>query len=140
MGRPGEMVDQPREASRRLIAIDTSSLRRFLAGESGRDVDVVNTAIAQGRGSLPPVVLCEALSDPSLPAALVEDISSLPVLEIHERFWQRAGLLRARLIKLGHKANLAGVLIAQSCIDHQLPLITHDRDFRHFSRHGLKLV
>ncbi|HYM61540.1 MAG TPA: PIN domain-containing protein [Thermoanaerobaculia bacterium] len=123
-----------------MIAIDTSSLRRFLAGETGHDVDVIRTAIVHGRGSLPPAVLCEVLSDPSLPAALIEDITSLPVLDVSEGFWHRAGLLRARLIKSGHKAKLADVLIAQSCIDHELPLVTHDRDFRHFSRHGLKLL
>lgn len=123
-----------------MIAIDTSSLRRLLSGETGRDVDLVRAAIAEGRGSLPPVVLCEALSDPALPTGLIEDISGLPVLEIHDHFWHRAGLLRSRLIKAGHKAKLADVLIAQSCIDHEVPLVTNDRDFRHFSRYGLKLV
>jgi predicted nucleic acid-binding protein len=31
-------------------------------------------------------------------------------------------------------------LIAQSCLDHDIPLITYDHDFRHFVRVGLKLV
>lgn len=123
-----------------MIAIDTSSLRRFLAGESGPDVDLVRAAIAEGRASLPPAVVCEALSDPALPRALVDDLASLPVLDLHDGFWQRAGLLRARLIKKGHKANVADTLIAQSCIDHRIPLITHDRDFRHFSSLGLQLA
>lgn len=123
-----------------MIAIDTSSLRRFLSGETGRDVTLVRTAIAEGRGLVPPVVLCEALSDPSLPSGLIDDIAGLPVLELYEGFWLRAGLLRARLIKAGRKARLADVLIAQTCIDHQVPLVTNDRDFRHFVRHGLKLA
>lgn len=123
-----------------MIAIDTSSLRRFLAGETGRDVELVSAAIAQGRGVLPPVVVCEALSDPVIPPALIDDISHLPVLSIHPGFWSRAGLLRARVLKGGHKARLADTLIAQSCIDHQLPLVTHDRDFRHFAKQGLKLA
>lgn len=123
-----------------MIAIDTSSLRRFLAGETGPDVDLVRTAIAQGRAVLPPVVMSEILSDPALPAALIEDLSALPVMSVHPGYWSRAGLLRARLLKRGHKAKLADTLIAQSCIDHALPLATHDRDFRHFSRHGLKLL
>lgn len=123
-----------------MIAIDTSSLRRYLAGDTGRDVDLVRDAIANGRASLPPVVVCETLSDPSLPAELVEDIASLPVLEVADGYWRRAGLLRARLLKSGHKAKLADVLIAQSCIDHQMPLVTHDRDYRHFARSGLSLL
>jgi predicted nucleic acid-binding protein len=32
---------------------------------------------------------------------------------------------------------LADTLIAQSCIDHRLPLITADLDFRHFKPLGL---
>ena len=123
-----------------MIAIDTSSLRRFLSGESGPDVDLVRGAIADGTATLPPAVVCEVLSDPGLPPALVDDIATLPVLDVHDGFWFRAGLLRARLIKAGNKANVADTLIAQSCIDHQLSLITHDRDFRHFSSHGLKLA
>jgi len=123
-----------------LIGIDTSSLRRFLAGEAGRDVDLVRRAVVDGRAVLPPAVLCEVLSDPALPRALIDDLGGLPILEIGENFWQRAGLLRARLIKSGHKAKLADVLIAQSCIDHELSLVTNDRDFRHFSRYGLKLA
>ena len=47
----------------------------------------------------------------------------------------RRTLLEARL-----KATVADTLIAQSCIDHRVPLITHDRDFRHFVKAGLKLL
>lgn len=123
-----------------MIAIDTSSLRRFLAGDKGRDVDAVRVAIARGEAVLPPVVLSEILSDPALPPALIQDIANVPLLEVRSGFWQRAGLLRARLIKAGHKAKLAEVLIAQSCLDHELPLVTQDRDFRHFTKVGLKLA
>jgi predicted nucleic acid-binding protein len=122
-----------------LIAIDTSSLRRLLAGEKGADVDAVRDAIENGVAVLPAPVLCEVLSDPALPPAVAEDVAGLP-LAIRDDFWQRAGLLRARVLKSGHKAKLADVLIAQSCIDHHVPLVTHDRDFRHFSRFGLKLL
>jgi len=123
-----------------LIAVDTSSLRRFLAGLTGDDVDAVRDAIERGVAVLPPVVLCEALSDPVAPPALIDDIAALPTLEIHDGFWERAGLLRSRVLKAGHKARLADALIAQSCIDHRVPLITHDRDFRHFTRFALRLA
>ena len=123
-----------------MIAIDTSSLRRFLDGRSGDDVRAVRDAIERGVAVLPPPVLCEALSDPALPPAMAEDIAALPALELLDGFWQRAGLLRSHVMRRGHKAKLADSLIAQSCIDHEVPLITHDRDFRHFARWGLLLA
>jgi len=36
-------------------------------------------------------------------------------------------------------SDLADTLIAQICIDHDVPLITRDKDFRHFAKHGLRL-
>jgi predicted nucleic acid-binding protein len=43
-------------------------------------------------------------------------------------------------MRKGIRAKTADALIAQSCIDHDVALITRDRDFRHFVRHcGLKL-
>jgi predicted nucleic acid-binding protein len=39
------------------------------------------------------------------------------------------------------KAKVADALIAQSCIDHDVALITRDRGFRHFAKHcGLRLA
>ena len=52
------------------------------------------------------------------------------------RFWERAGLLRAKLAARRSRARLADALIAQSCIDHDVRLITRDSDFRHFARVG----
>ena len=52
------------------------------------------------------------------------------------RCLERAGILRARFHTHRLKSRLAASLIAQSCLDHNLALITRDRDFRHFARHG----
>jgi len=123
-----------------LIAIDTGSLRRFLAGEKGADVDAVRHAIENGLAILPPPVLCEVLSDPALPPNVAEDVANLPLLDTGDGLWLRAGLLRARVLKSRHKAKLADTLIAQSCIDHHVALITHNRDFRHFARFGLEVL
>ena len=136
----GTMVSQPRGIAARLIAVDTSTLRRLLAGETGEDVDALRDALSGDNVIVPPVVICELLSDPALPPSIAEDLANLPTLEIIEGFWERAGLLRARVLKAGHKAKLADVLIAQLCLDHAIPLITNDRDFRHFTKFGLKIV
>ncbi len=59
----------------------------------------------------------------------------IPILDIKQGYWQRAGNTRAKLLNKGLKARLADTLIAQSCIDHRIPLITRDDDFRHFVKH-----
>jgi hypothetical protein len=38
------------------------------------------------------------------------------------------------LLAQGRTARLADALIAQSCLDHDVPLITRDAEFRHFAR------
>jgi hypothetical protein len=64
----------------------------------------------------------------------------LPLLEITEGYWARAGRLRAHVIGADHKSKVAAALIAQTCLDHDVPPITHDPDFRHYERHGLILL
>jgi predicted nucleic acid-binding protein len=72
----------------------------------------------------------------------VKDLfGQLPLLEITEGYWQRAGLLRARVLSRGRRARIADSLIAQSCLDHDVALLTRDSDFRNFVRlAGIRLV
>jgi predicted nucleic acid-binding protein len=124
-----------------VIAVDSSSWIAYLAGEAGRDVEAVEEALTQKQACLPPVVLTELLSDPRLASAVADLLRQLPLLSVAEGFWERAGLLRARLLAAGRRARLADTLIAQSCLDHDLPLIARDADFKPFARAaGLKLV
>ena len=122
-----------------MIAVDTNSLRRYLSGERGRDVDAVADALEHRSMILPPVVLTEMLSDPSA-LETAEILSALPLLEVTEGYWARAGLLRARVIAAGYKSKVADALVAQSCLDHDVALVTNDRDFRHYARYGLVLL
>ena len=117
-----------------MIALDTSSLVAYLDGSTGKDVLAVDLALEHHQAVLPPVVLCELLSAPRLPKRTRTLVEQVPLLELLEGYWQRAGLLRARILARGHKARIADALIAQSCLDHDVPLISRDRDFRTFSR------
>jgi predicted nucleic acid-binding protein len=117
-----------------VIAVDTSSLIAYLGGATGRDVAVIETALREHQLVLPPVVLMETLSDPALPPTLRTLLASLPMLEIGSGYWERAGLLRAGILAQRRKARVADALIAQSCLDHGVPLVTRDRDFRNFAR------
>ena len=123
-----------------MIALDTSSAIAFLSGERGRDVTAVEEALRFRQGVFPPVVVTELLSDPVLRSEAGTLIRAVPQLEVLDGYWERAGELRARLLRRGLKARLADTLIAQSCIDHEVALVTRDRDFRNFATHaGLSL-
>jgi predicted nucleic acid-binding protein len=124
-----------------VIAADTSTVIAYLAGASGKDVEALDLALSESQMCLPPVVLTELLSDPKLPAAVARLLEEVPVLEIVDGYWRRAGLLRARVLSTKRRARLADTLIAQSCLDHDVPLLTRDEDYRHFARvAGLRLA
>lgn len=124
-----------------MVALDSSSIIAFLGGESGEDVVALEWALDHHQAALPPVVLCELLSDPQLGDDLGVLFKSLPQLDIDEDYWERTGQLRAQILSLGRRARLADSLIAQSCIDHQVPLVTRDQDFRHFAENSsLELI
>jgi predicted nucleic acid-binding protein len=115
-----------------MIAADTSSLVAFLEGDSGSDVDVVEDSLNSQILTLPPVVLTEIISDPKLPEQIHKILLGLPILETVPGYWQRAGEIRAKILRRSLKVRVADALIAQSCLDYNVPLITRDKDFRHF--------
>jgi hypothetical protein len=123
-----------------MIAADTSVLIDYFKGIESLETKKVDELLNYHALVLPPVVLSELLSDPNLPNEFIQYLSELPILEIHDNYWNRAGVNRAKLIKKKLKARLADTLIAQSCIDHHIPLITSDDDFKHFNKYcGLEL-
>ena len=124
-----------------MIAADTSSLVAYFSGASGTDVEGLAAALAGGQLVLPPAVVTEVLSDPATTSVFEAEISLLETLTISEGYWLRAAHLRRKLQRNRLKAKVADALIAQSCIDHDVPLITRDRGFRHFAKHcGLRLA
>jgi predicted nucleic acid-binding protein len=80
-----------------------------------------------------PVVLTELLSDPALPTGVAQTLSEVPLMEMESGYWRRAGELRAKVLAKRRKARLGDALIAQTCIDGGVPLLTRDRDFRVFA-------
>jgi predicted nucleic acid-binding protein len=124
-----------------VIAVDTSSMIAFLQGEPGDDVELVQSALDAQQLALPPVVLTELLSDPAITRPVRTLIAGLPILNVEPGYWERAGILRASVLKQKKKARVADSLIAQSCLDQATPLVTRDRDFRHFAKAaGLPLL
>jgi len=119
-----------------VIALDTSALIGFLQGDNTPAAAAAGAVFAERHACLPPVVLTEVLSDPKLPRRVADLIGALPVLELSDGYWRRAGGLRAQVLAAGHRARLADTLIAQSCLDHNVGLVSSDRDFRHFAKAG----
>ena len=124
-----------------MIAADSSSFIAHLSGDRGEDVEILDQALSDRLVVLPPVVLVELLSDPKLLASTSNLLTVLPLLETTNGYWERAGALRAKVSSKGRTARLADTLIAQSCLDHDVPLIARDRDFRVFAHFaGLKIL
>jgi len=124
-----------------MIAAETSTWIAFLEGSEGQDARLLDRALADRQVLMVPVVLTELLSDPKLPSEVAKTLSEVPMIEIEPGYWQRAGGLRAKAMTKGRKARLGDVLIAQTCIDRGILLLTRDHDFRTFTdAAGLELV
>jgi predicted nucleic acid-binding protein len=124
-----------------MIAVDTSTWVAYLEGGEGADAQLLDKALEDRQVLMAPVVLTELLSDPQLPSGLAKTLLEIPQIDIESGFWQRAGVLRAKVLAKRCKARLSDVLIAQSCMDRGIPLLTRDRDFRAFAQAaGLDLV
>ena len=117
-----------------MIAADTSTWVAYLEGQQGPDTQALDRALSDRQVVMVPVVLTELLSDPKLGSEVAAVLSEVPAIEIGGGYWERAGILRAGVLKKRRKARLGDALIAQSCMDRDVPLITRDRDFRVFAQ------
>jgi predicted nucleic acid-binding protein len=124
-----------------MVAVDSSTFIAYLAGAQGRDIDLLVASLREGEVALPPAALVEILSDIDLPAHHRSAVQNVELLEVLPDYWQRAAASRAIVLSKKLRARLSDTLIAQSCLDHDVALITRDGDFRHFAKHcGLKLA
>ncbi len=105
----------------------------FLGGARGADVERVRAALAADQLVLPPAVFTELVSDPRIENAVVDQLRAIRQGPLGPGYWERAGRLRAAVLAGRRRARLGDALIAQFCLDHDLPLITRDRDFRQFA-------
>ncbi len=115
-----------------MIAADTSTWIAFLQGDSGEDTEILDNALQERQVVMIPAVLTELLSDPKLPPAVAAVLTEVPLIETIVGYWERAGHLRSKVLAKGRKARLGDALIAQTCIDHQMHLVTRDHDFTVF--------
>jgi predicted nucleic acid-binding protein len=115
-----------------MIAADTSTWIAFLEGARGQDAQLLEQALKDRQALMVPAVLTELLSGPVLSSEVAETLAEIPMIDLQAGYWRRAGLLRAKVLSMGRKARLGDALIAQTCIDRGIPLLTRDKDFRAF--------
>lgn len=124
-----------------MVCADTNVWVAFLAGEETDDTSTLALALRLGHTRLAPPVIAELRSFPDLSEDQRTKIARIPVFHLLRGFWERVGDTRASLLRLGHRPKLADTLIAQVCIDHDIPLLTPDRGFAPFAKHsGLHLA
>jgi predicted nucleic acid-binding protein len=122
-----------------VIAADTSVWICFFEGDEGEDVTALKEALEARQVVMLPPVLTELLSDPGLSSSVAQTLLDLPMVPLKDGFWYRAGKLRSKALARKRKARLGDALIAQGCIDANIPLITRDGDFKAFAE-TLKLT
>ena len=115
-----------------MIAADTSAWISFFEGDEGEDVVALTRALRARQVVMPPPVT-ELLNDPELSPSVVETLLDLPMISLNNGFWFRAGKLRSKALARKRKARLGDALIAQCCIDANVPFITRDRDSKAFA-------
>jgi|SRR3989338_7522734 len=123
-----------------MIAADSSVWVDFFKGESNAYSEQLEQSLKQGILVIPPLILFEILSAPGITSEASALIQGLPRLIHHSGYWERAAHMRRTILRKAQRARSMDCLIAQSCIDEDVPLITRDADFRHFKKFGLKLV
>jgi len=124
-----------------LISADASSLIAYFNGVIAPDTDAIAKALSDQDLWLAPAVIVELLGTASNEAAYDEMVNSAPLLPLNSDYWIRAREMRRLICAKGLKARAMDTLIAQCCIDADVPLIARDSDFRHFAQWcGLKLA
>lgn len=124
-----------------MIAVDSSSFIAYFQGDEGDDTQKIERALDRHELVFPPAAFAEMLSDPKLTADFKSTLENITLLHADDGFWKRVGILRKMILKHRLKSMMGDALIAQSCIDYSVPLITRDSDFRHYAKYGgLKLA
>lgn len=124
-----------------MIAADRSALTAYFKGDDCREAAQVHVALTASDLCLPPVVLTEMLTNPVAHDEMMQTVAGFPLLPVTDGFWERAGTTRRTLREMNIRVKISDTLIAQSCIDADVALITREAEFLHFARHcGLKLA
>ena len=79
-----------------MIAADSSTWVAFLQGDGGEDLQLLQKALQDRQVLMAPAVLTEVLSAPQLPSSVAATLSEIPLIEVTDGYWERAGMLEPR--------------------------------------------
>lgn len=120
---------------------DTSIWIDYFLGKPGDDLELFRNRLNEGQVVMAPSVLSELLSSTAMPATVEKALLEIRFATPSSHFWQETGKLQRHLAKLGTHATLADCLVAQSCLEHKLPLLTRNRAIIKFGpKVGLNLL
>jgi hypothetical protein len=117
------------------LVIDTSSWISYFGDGLGEAI--IDSALADGRVYLPPVVAAELLSGRLTERARADLeglLTALPLCTCDLDHWFRVGRLRGLLAAKGIAASTPDVHVAQCALDLGADLLSGDATFRHIAR------
>lgn len=123
------------------VIVDTSSwILYFASSEKAEEID---SALADGRVYIPPLVVAELLS-----GKMVEDkrkqlkdfIQELPLCMVDKNHWFRVGDLRSHLFSQGISISTPDAHIVQCTLDLRASLISEDTIFRKIKIPNFRLL
>lgn len=124
-----------------MIGIDASVAIPWFEGADFPEVRLMDELIWNNTAVYPAVVVAEILSGAKASTALSTAFPDAVILPIEPGYWIRAGQLRSKIKSLGRRARLADTLVAQACLDADVPLLARDSDFEVFAEvAGLRLL
>lgn len=117
------------------VVVDTSVWIDFLAGGSHVEFE---SALSEGRVTLPPIVIAELLSGARTPkeqAAMRDLLAGLPLHDAPRSHWLEVGALRRSLARKGLAVSIPDAHVARCAIELRAMLMSRDRVFAKIAKH-----
>lgn len=121
------------------ILIDTSAWINFFTQKEKSQSELITVLLSKGGVAINGFIMAELLQGVRKEEerrVLEKRLSSLRQLPIRDEEFRKAGHLSAVLRQKGKTVSLVDILIAQSAMSHDLPLLHWDSDFNRIAQHS----
>jgi len=117
-----------------VVVVDSSAWIEFFRG---RDIPLLETALAEARVVVPPIVVAELVSGATSRgdvARVADLVQELPLVETTREHWIRVGELRRKVRAKGLGISTPDAHVAQCALDLGGVLLSTDTVFRRLAR------